>query len=238
MTRRRIPEWMGQFLLMEHQEILDVFDQMAHEKKLQDEQRERYRVRRGRNLKKALRIRPKLYAVRDFDIWAKSKIQGEDEWGDLGPRNREVKRLYAKRSRLLWIISTMYNYWAFDEKSNGLVKATRRTLTLSYLSKKYEEYLDTHRDNVRGKLWDYKQARHRARKEKREAKKNKGKGPFDHRLKSSLTEMLAVRAGAGRAEIIIKHRGPLVSEETVEQGPNNVSIGGRKIGPRVSHMQE
>lgn len=236
MTRRRIPEWMGQFLLMEHQEILDVFDQMAHEKKLQDEQRERYRVRRERNLKKALRIRPRLYAVRDFDIWAKAKIQGEDEWGDLGPRDREIKRLHAKKFRLLWIISTMYNYWAFDEKSNGLIKATKRTLTLSYLSKKYEEYLDTHRDNVRGKLWDYKQARHRARKEKREAER--AKQNITSILKSSISEVLAVRAGAGRAEIIIKYRGPLVSEEAVEQGPSTISIDGRKIGPRVPHVQE
>jgi len=212
--KRKLPAWLAEFELLQAQEVMDDFDAMIHEEALRVEKAERYRLKRERNMLKALRIRPRLYRVQSFDIWANAEQQGEDDWGDLTPRNNEVKALYARKAKLVWILTTLFNYWSFDYRPTDF-RPNKKTLTFSYLSKRYDEYLEQLKEQVRQDNWDRKRARVKAAREKREQRK--AKSPFDHRVKSRISEMLTLRFGASGPTILVKTGVPDISEKALAQ---------------------
>lgn len=199
MKRRVGCNWETEFEILRAEEIFAEFDRLAHEEKLEFDRQERNKVRRANNLAKALRIRPRLYAVKAFNEWATTQL-GEDEWGDLTPRNNEVKAMYAKKAKLLWVITSLFKYWAFNERPYPTFKANKRTLTLSYLSKQYDKFLEDLQERVRQENWDRKRFRVRARREAiKNGKQNK---PFDHRLQSTVSSLLALRYGTRLPDLL------------------------------------
>lgn len=202
MKRRRIPEWAAEFERLRAEEIFAQFDEMALEQRLADEQAEKTRIRRERNLRKALRIRSRLYVAQDFDIWA-NPVE-IDEWGDLRPRDNRVKANYVRKAKLIWVLATLYNYWAFDLRPVAGFKVNKRTMTHSYLCDLYDKYLGDLDERVRQDNWDRKRAKVRARREAVE--KGKIAKPFDHPLKGQLSEVLTLRYGIGSPTITIKAR--------------------------------
>jgi hypothetical protein len=230
--RRRIPQWQAEFELLEAQSIFDDFDQLAQEEKLAEEKRERYRLKRERNLRKALRIRPRLYRVQNLDPWAEtSHIPAEDDWGDRRPRYEAVKAFHARKDRLLWVLTSLYNYWSFDYVQGQSFKPNKRTLTFSFLADKYDTILDELRERVRQENWDRKRARVKSRREKRE--QGKVAKPFNTGLKSRLSEMLTLRFGASGPDIVYA---PRVSDVPSEALAQELRLRQEQEDASLSHM--
>lgn len=141
--------------------------------KIRVEKEERYWARRRINVRRALHIQKWLNRVKNIDLFQMTAHIEPNFFGDKKAQFDEVKRLYEKKTRIVWVLSGLHHYLAFDEH---LVKQTQhKKLTYSAFRKVYYKQLEKHRENIRQAKWDAKRARVRARREGSNHNKGKNK---------------------------------------------------------------
>lgn len=150
-------------------EMMDGFfadiDALIRQEALDAEKQKRYWERRARNLVKAQRIQRRMQLVRDYDIWKLVAHMEADFFGEWDERNARIKLLYAKKTRLNWVLVSLYNYWAFDYKGPGF--DPKKGLTFSRICRQYDNNFETFKEKLKQEKWDRKRARVRARREAR-----------------------------------------------------------------------
>jgi hypothetical protein len=135
----------------------------------EEEQRKREHAERKRA--RAARILNRLQLVQRFDVWEATAHIERNFFGDNELRHERVKMLYAKKRRIEWVLTALYNYWAFDYVTPGL--HPRKGLRWTRCCEMYRVLMESHNENVLQAKWDAKRAKVRQRRAKTEDRKAK-----------------------------------------------------------------
>lgn len=137
------------------------FDGLAQAQIAADEEAdrvERYRARRRRNGPAALRVLSRLRKVESIDLFKMTQEEWiPDFFGEKHLQFERVKELHLKKARLVWFLTGLYQYLAFDFEGHGWT--IRRGIKYSRHRKVWYRLLETHRENVRQQKWDRKRAK-------------------------------------------------------------------------------
>lgn len=130
---------------------------------LREQQRlERYRARREANEKKAHRVLLRLRRVQAIDLFKLTQHIVPDFFGSKQIQFDRVKEIYEKKARIVWHLSGLYRYLAFDVEDRGW--AAIRGFHYSRHRKRWFKLLEEHREKVRQQKWDLKRAKVRQRR--------------------------------------------------------------------------
>lgn len=150
--------------------FFEELDGLILEEKQELARMKKYREKSDRMLRKAQHIKPRLDKVLDFDIWKNARINvGRDFWSTSDDVATEVKRLYAKRDRLIWVLCGWYNHLIGGNPATGTwydPPGMNKPYKFVRLCKRYDAFIDNMQERIKQEKWDAKRARVRARREK------------------------------------------------------------------------
>lgn len=129
---------------------------------------ERYKARRAANETKAYRILLRLRRVEAIDLFEMTQDIIPNFFGEKDMQFDEVKRLYLKKARIIWFLTGLYKYWAFDYEGQGW--SAKRGFGYKRHRDYYYTLLEVHYEKMRQQRWDLKRAKVRTRRNKGEDK--------------------------------------------------------------------
>jgi hypothetical protein len=134
----------------------DLEEAKARERE-QREKEEHYWARRRVNLHRALHFQVWLKRVEKIDLFKMTAHIEPNFFGEKQAQFDAVKKLHEKKARLIWVLSALHHYLAFD---HHLFKQTQnKKLTYSAYRRVYLKQLEKHRENIKQAKWDAKRAR-------------------------------------------------------------------------------